>query len=69
MWTGFTGSGFELVVDSCEHGNGPSGSVKGMELLDWLSEYWIFKDCSMQLVMVPYGVLYKFDSVTLVIQP
>jgi len=26
-------------VGSCGHGSEPSGSLKGGELLDWLSEY------------------------------
>jgi len=34
-----SGSGWEPVVDSCEHGNGPSGSIKGGEFLDYLSDY------------------------------
>jgi hypothetical protein len=29
-----TGSGQGPVIDSCEHGNGPSVSIKGWEFLD-----------------------------------
>jgi len=29
-----SGSGQELVAGSCEHGNEPSGSMKGGEFLD-----------------------------------
>jgi hypothetical protein len=29
----------EPVVGSCEHGNEPSGSIKGGEFLDWMSDY------------------------------
>jgi hypothetical protein len=25
----------------CEHGNGPSGSIKGEEFLDWSSDYYL----------------------------
>jgi hypothetical protein len=27
------------VAGCCEHGNEPSGSIKGGEFLDWLSDY------------------------------
>jgi hypothetical protein len=28
---------------SCEHGNEPSGSIKGVEFLDWLSDCKLLK--------------------------
>jgi hypothetical protein len=31
------------VVGSCKHGNEPSTSVKGEELLDYLSDYQLVK--------------------------
>jgi len=31
-------SGHRAVADSCEHGNEPSGSIKGDEVLDQLSD-------------------------------
>jgi len=34
-----SGSGQGLVVGSCEHGNEPSGSIKGRQILDQLSDY------------------------------
>jgi hypothetical protein len=34
-----SGCGYEPVVDSCEHGNKLSGSIKGEEFLDKLSNY------------------------------
>jgi len=33
-------------MGSCEHGNEPSGSIKGMEFVDYLSDYWILKTVS-----------------------
>jgi len=30
-----SGSGQGPVAGSCEHGNGPLGSVKGEQFLDW----------------------------------
>jgi hypothetical protein len=30
-------------MGSCEHGNEPSGSIKGGEFLDYLSDYYILK--------------------------
>jgi hypothetical protein len=32
------------VAGSCEHGNDPSGSIKGGKILDWLSNYKLFKN-------------------------
>jgi hypothetical protein len=32
------GSAKGPVAGSCEHGNGPSGSIKGGEFLDWVSD-------------------------------
>jgi hypothetical protein len=32
------GSGQSPVAGSCEHGNGPSGSIQGGEFLDQLSD-------------------------------
>jgi hypothetical protein len=40
------------MAGSCEHSNEPTGSIKGREFLDHLSDYQIPKDCSMELVMV-----------------
>jgi hypothetical protein len=34
-----SGSGWRPVAGCCEHGNEPSGSIKGMEFLDQLSDY------------------------------
>jgi len=34
-----SGSGYGRVVGFCEHGNEPSGSIKGGEFLEWLSGY------------------------------
>jgi hypothetical protein len=34
-----SGSGQGPVVGSCEHGNYPSGSIKGGEFLDYVSDY------------------------------
>jgi len=31
------------VIGCCEHGNKPSGSIKGGKLLDWFSEYYLLK--------------------------
>jgi hypothetical protein len=39
------------VAGSCEHGNEPSGSIKGGELADQLSDYQLLKkDCSIEIV-------------------
>jgi hypothetical protein len=35
------GGGGGPVAASCEHGNEPSGSIKGGEFLDQLSDHWI----------------------------
>jgi hypothetical protein len=32
------------VVDCCEHGNKPSGSVKGRQFLDYLGDYQLLKE-------------------------
>jgi len=32
------------MVVPCERANGPLGSIKGVEFLDWLSDYWLLKD-------------------------
>jgi len=34
------------VAGPCEHGNGPSGCIKGRKLLDYLSDSWLLKDSS-----------------------
>jgi hypothetical protein len=41
------------VVDSCEHGNEPSVSIKGGEFIDWLSDYWLLEKgfCSIESVV------------------
>jgi hypothetical protein len=31
------------VAGSCEHNNEPSGSIKDVEFVDWLSDYWPLK--------------------------
>jgi hypothetical protein len=31
------------VAGSCEHGNEPSGSIRGEEVLDYLSDYQLLK--------------------------
>jgi hypothetical protein len=36
-------SGYGPVVDTCDHGNEPVGSIKGREFLDYLSEYLLLK--------------------------
>jgi hypothetical protein len=38
-----TGAGYGPVAGSCEYGNEPSGSIKGGEFLDWLSDYELLK--------------------------
>jgi hypothetical protein len=37
------GSGYGLVVGSCEHGNELSGSKVGGEFLDQLTNYYLLK--------------------------
>jgi hypothetical protein len=37
------------VAGSCEHDKGPSGFIKGGEFLDFLRDYQLVKDCSMEL--------------------
>jgi hypothetical protein len=37
-------SGSISVAGSFEHCNEPLGSIKGEELLDWLTDYYIVKD-------------------------
>jgi hypothetical protein len=44
MWTGFIWLRREPVVDSCEHGNEPSGSINGWECLKRLSDFQLFKE-------------------------
>jgi hypothetical protein len=39
-----SGSGYGLVADFCEHSNEPSGSIKGGEFLDQLSDHKLFRD-------------------------
>jgi len=33
-WLDASGSGWGPVAGSCEHGDGPPGSIKGMEFLE-----------------------------------
>jgi hypothetical protein len=40
------------VVDSCEHGNEPSDSIKDGEFLDYLSDYQLVK-----MGYVPWSLL------------
>jgi hypothetical protein len=35
-------SGYDSVADCSEHGNEPSDSITGRELLDWLSDYHLY---------------------------
>jgi hypothetical protein len=42
-WLDLYGSGYGPVAGSCEHNNDLSGSIKGGEFLDWLSEDWLPK--------------------------
>jgi hypothetical protein len=44
------------VVGSCEHGSEPSGSIKGREFLDWLSDCWHLMEDWL------YGVDYNFSQ-------
>jgi hypothetical protein len=39
------GSGSGPLAGSCEHGDGPSGSIKGRDF-DWLSYYQILEEDS-----------------------
>lgn len=41
-----TGSGQGSLMVSCEHGNKPSGSIKGWSFLDYLTNYQLFKKIS-----------------------
>jgi hypothetical protein len=36
--------GYGPVAGFCEHGNDPSGSIKGGEFLDWLSDSQFLND-------------------------
>jgi hypothetical protein len=40
------GSGYGPVAGSCEHGNDISGSLRGGEFLEYLSDYQLLKDSS-----------------------
>lgn len=33
-------------MGSCKHGIEHSGSIKCVEVLDWLTKYWLFKNCA-----------------------
>jgi hypothetical protein len=37
-------------MGSCEHGNELQVSIKGVKSIGKLSDYWLLKDCSMELV-------------------
>jgi hypothetical protein len=39
VWIGFIWLRIGPAADSCEYGNKTSGSIKGWEILDWLSDY------------------------------
>jgi hypothetical protein len=55
LWSGFIRLRMGPVTDSCEHGDGPLGFIKGGKFLDWLSDYQLLKkDCSVELVVL-YG--------------
>jgi hypothetical protein len=43
-----SGSGQSTVVDCCEHGSEPSGSIEGGEFLDWLRTLPHGVRCSVQ---------------------
>jgi len=45
-----SGSGWGAVAEFSEHGNKPSGSIKGGEFVDHLSDYQFLKKDSVQLV-------------------
>jgi hypothetical protein len=52
---GLDSSGSGLVAGSCEHGNEPSGFIKGREFLDKLSKLLASQDlCSVQLVRLQF---------------
>jgi hypothetical protein len=38
-----SGSGYGPIVGHCEHGNAPSGYVKGREILDCVNDCWLLK--------------------------
>jgi hypothetical protein len=48
-------------VGSCEHCNESLGYIKGAAFLDYLSDYWLLKDCSMRLdkrIQVPKTICF-----------
>jgi hypothetical protein len=52
-----SGSGYRPVADSCEHGNEPSGSIKGGNFLEQLSDYQLLKqDSPLVSLLVSYSV-------------
>jgi hypothetical protein len=49
-----SGSGQNPVIGSCEYDNVSSNSIKGVEILDQLSNYQLLKDCPWNLF--PYYI-------------
>lgn len=50
VWTGFNWHRICPVVESFEHGNEPSGSIRGGDFLDQLSDYQLKKSARNGLV-------------------
>jgi hypothetical protein len=51
---GASGSGQGPMAGCCEHGNEPSGSIKGKELLDLMRNYQLIKKDSVESITVNY---------------
>jgi hypothetical protein len=49
------------VTGSCEHGNETSGSIKGEEFLEQLSDEQFFKDFSTELVIADFHLYNTTD--------
>jgi hypothetical protein len=43
VWSGFIWIEIGLMAGACEHGNEPSGSVKGEDFLHYLSDCYLLK--------------------------
>jgi hypothetical protein len=53
------------MAGSCEHGNEPSGSIKGEEFIEYLSDYWLLKKVSTPwslLIIIYYYQNFPFFS-------
>jgi len=59
VWTGCIWLRIGLVAGPCEHGNEPSGSMKGGEFINWLSDYWLLRAVSYLCFL--YGI-YTFTQ-------